>query len=287
MTRPTSNTALRTAERGGAPRSAGHALARGPRKRFSQNFLVDSGYVARIVEAIAPRPQDRLLEIGPGYGALTGALLERVDSMDAVEIDRDAVRALQERFPPARLRVHEGDALDFNFSVLGRGLRVVGNLPYHISTPLLFRVDLAYAAVRDCHFMLQKEVVERMAAIPGTPEYGRLTVMLQYHWRVERLFDVPPNAFRPRPKVWSAVARMLPLEQPIPRARDHGAFSRLVAAAFMQRRKTLRNALRNFLAEADIAACGIDPGVRAETLGVAEFVRLADRAAARLSVSAG
>ncbi|HZP91618.1 MAG TPA: 16S rRNA (adenine(1518)-N(6)/adenine(1519)-N(6))-dimethyltransferase RsmA [Burkholderiales bacterium] len=258
-----------------------------PRKRFSQNFLVDSNYVARIVEAIAPRPQDRLLEIGPGFGALTGALLERVDSMDAVEIDRDAVRALRERFPPARLRVHEGDALDFDFCALGTGLRLVGNLPYHISTPLLFRVDAAYASVRDCHFMLQKEVVERMAAIPGTRQYGRLTVMLQYHWRVERLFDVPPGAFRPRPKVWSAIARMLPLGQPASQARDHGVFSRLVAAAFMQRRKTLRNALRDLLAEVDIAGCGIDPGARAETLGIAEFVRLANRAAARLSVRAG
>ena len=231
--------------------------------------------IADIVRAIAPREGDRLVEVGPGYGALTAALLEKAGSIDAVEIDRDAVAALRQRFGDS-LRVHEGDVLKFDFSALGAPLRVVGNLPYHISTPVLFRIDALTASVADCHFMLQKEVVERMVAMPGDSAYGRLSVMLQYQWRIERLFDVPPGAFRPQPKVWSTVLRMTPRGAGAPRAKDEATFGRLVAAAFSHRRKTLRNALRGLASEPALSACGIDPGARGETLSVADYLRLAD-----------
>jgi 16S rRNA (adenine1518-N6/adenine1519-N6)-dimethyltransferase len=206
--------------------------------------------------------------------------------LHAVEIDRDAARALAVIFPAARLRLHVADVLEFDFSSLGTGLRVVGNLPYHISTPILFRVDSLHDLIRDCHFMLQREVVERMASTPARAEYGRLSVMLQYRWRVEPLFDVAPSSFRPRPKVWSALVRLVAREAPL-RAEDEAMFSRLVGAAFSQRRKTLRNALRAFLDEGAIRACGIDPQARGETLCVDEFVRLADAAARRVNASSG
>jgi 16S rRNA (adenine1518-N6/adenine1519-N6)-dimethyltransferase len=254
-----------------------HAAA--PRRRFSQNFLIDRGIIERIITAIAAQPQDRILEIGPGRGALTGPLLERVQQLHAVEIDRDAARTLAARFPGERLRLHVGDALDFDYSALGPDLRVVGNLPYHISTPLLFRIDRSCSALRDCHFMLQKDVVERMAALPGSAQYARLSVMLQYRWRIEPLFEVSPDAFYPRPKVWSAVVRLLPHAALPHPARDEAGFARVVKAAFGQRRKTLRNALRGVLDEEAIRRCGIDPQARGETLALAEFVRLADAAA--------
>lgn len=258
-----------------------------PRRRFSQNFLVDRNVIARIVRAIDPKPGQRLLEIGPGFGALTGPLLECLPAIDAVEIDRDAVRALQERFPPERLRVHCGDALKLDFASFGSGLRIVGNLPYHVSTPLLFHIDAASGFVIDCHFMLQKEVVDRMAAAPDTLEYGRLSVMLQYRWQIEPLFDVSPGSFRPQPKVRSSVVRMFPYARPPYRAKDDALFAQVVKAAFSKRRKTLRNALREHLGDSDFGACGIDPQRRAETLGVEQFVLLADACAARLSASSG
>ncbi|HWQ38042.1 MAG TPA: 16S rRNA (adenine(1518)-N(6)/adenine(1519)-N(6))-dimethyltransferase RsmA [Burkholderiales bacterium] len=258
-----------------------------PRRRFSQNFLVDRDVVRRIVEAIDPRPGDTVVEIGPGLGALTTPLLERLPVLHAVEIDRDVAASLFQRFSPEKLRLHVGDALAFDFSSLGEALRVVGNLPYHICTPLLFRIDRLHAGVRDCHFMLQKEVVERMAARPGSPQYGRLSVMLQYRWGITSLFDVPPEAFRPRPKVWSSVVRLVPHAQLPCRAVDEAMLARLVGAAFAQRRKTLRNALRALLDEKAIAGCGVDPRLRAETLEVVQFVRLADAAAAQISASSG
>jgi 16S rRNA (adenine1518-N6/adenine1519-N6)-dimethyltransferase len=251
-----------------------------PRRRFSQNFLVDKAVVADIVRAISPQRRDRVVEIGPGLGALTAALLEKVDSMEAIEIDRDAVRVLTRQFGE-RLTVHAGDALKFDFAGLGDDLRIVGNLPYHISTPLLFCFDAIHGQIRDCHFMLQKEVVQRMAADPDTEDYGRLSVMLQYRWLIEPLFDVPPDAFRPQPKVWSSIVRMSPRPGTPLRAVDELLFSRIVAAAFSQRRKTLRNALRSIATDADFVESGIDAGARGETLSVPDFVRLADCVASR------
>ena len=251
-----------------------------PRRRFSQNFLADKTVVTGIVHAISPERLDHVLEIGPGLGALTAPLLDAVDTMDAIEIDRDAVSELRRQFGN-RLNIHQGDALKFDFASLGDDLRVVGNLPYHISTPLLFRIDSVFDRIRDCHFMLQREVVQRMAAGPDTEDYGRLSVMLQYRWQMESLFDVSPEAFRPQPKVWSAIVRMLPLPARRVRAVDEGLFARVVAAAFSQRRKTLRNALRSIASDSDLETCDIDPGARGETLGVADFVRIADRVATR------
>jgi 16S rRNA (adenine1518-N6/adenine1519-N6)-dimethyltransferase len=253
------------------------ARAHRPRRRFSQNFLIDRGVADKLVAAIDPRPGDRLVEIGPGEGALTEPLLERVGAIDAVEIDRDLAAALGARFPPERLRVHVGDALRFDFCALGSQLRVVGNLPYHICSPLLFRLAEAVACLRDCHFMLQREVVERIVAAPGSKRYGRLSVMLQYRFAVQRLLRVPARAFRPVPKVESAFVRLVP-HRPLPvRAADERIFASVVAKAFGQRRKTLRNALRGVIDADELAALGIDPALRAERLPVEAFVRIADR----------
>lgn len=252
-----------------------------PRKRFSQNFLQDAGVVRRIVEAIRPMPGQRLIEIGPGLGALTVPLLEAAGRLEVLEIDRDIVRGLRAQNAPERLVIHEGDALERDFTEFGSDLRIVGNLPYNISTPLLFHLGDAAAVIRDCHFMLQREVVQRMGAPAGSADYGRLSVMLQYRWAVEALFEVPPEAFHPQPKVWSSVVRMIPHPAlPFP-AQDERCFAEVVSAAFGQRRKTLRNALRLLVDENGIESAGVDPGARGETLDVAAFVRLADRVAAR------
>ncbi|MGE3509255.1 MAG: 16S rRNA (adenine(1518)-N(6)/adenine(1519)-N(6))-dimethyltransferase RsmA [Vicinamibacterales bacterium] len=251
-----------------------------PRKRFGQNFLADGRVVARILEALCPRPGERVVEIGPGLGALTRPLLDRLDHLDVVEIDRDLAARLKEEFPADRLTVHVADALDFDFATLGDGLRVVGNLPYNISTPLLFRLAGFARHLHDIHVMLQKEVVDRMTAAPGTPAYGRLGVMLGYRFEVSRLFIVPPGAFRPQPKVDSAVARLRPYTRlPFP-ADDETGFARIVGAGFGKRRKTLRNALAGVVDDASFAAARIDSGRRAEDLGIAEFVALANAAAA-------
>ena len=247
-----------------------------PRKRFGQNFLADPHYVSRIVAAIDPQPGDNVVEIGPGLAALTGALLERAGRIAAVEIDRDLAARLRERFTADRLALHEADALTFDFSTLGDGLRVVGNLPYNISSPLLFHLASSEAGLRDIHVMLQREVVARMTAVPGTPDYGRLTVMLQTRFRVSRLFTVPAGAFRPVPKVESALARLVPLGEERPRIVDEALFTRIVAAAFGQRRKTLRNALSTLADEASLRNAGIDPSARGETLSIDDFVRLAN-----------
>ena len=247
-----------------------------PRKRFGQNFLADSHYVGKIVAAIDPRSGDNLVEIGPGLAALTGPLIERAGRIAAVEIDRDLAARLREAFPPDRLALHESDALAFDYATLGPGLRVVGNLPYNISSPLLFHLASFEASLRDIHVMLQKEVVARMTAAPGTADYGRLTVMLQVRFAVQRLFVVPPGAFRPVPNVDSAVARLTPLGAQKPALRDEALFARVVAAAFAQRRKTLRNALAALCDTATLVGANIDPGVRGETLSVSDFVRLAN-----------
>lgn len=245
------------------------------RKRFGQNFLVDRGVLADCLTAIDPRPGDRLIEIGPGLGALSAALLTRIERLDAIEIDRDIVAYLEQKFPSDRLRLHNVDALKFDFAVLGDSLRIVGNLPYNISTPLLFHLAGYADRIVDLHFMLQKEVVERMAATPGGREYGRLSVMLQCDFSVEPLLEVSSEAFSPAPKVESAFVRMIPLKQPCIEPALKARFAKIVAAAFSQRRKTLRNALKASFTDADFAQTDIDPEQRAENLSVEQFARLA------------
>jgi 16S rRNA (adenine1518-N6/adenine1519-N6)-dimethyltransferase len=250
------------------------------RKRFGQHFLHDRGVLDRIVEAIAPQPDQALLEIGPGRGALTERLLGRSRTLDAIEIDRDLAALLRQRHGSAPgFELHEGDALEFDLANLAtrrsQRLRVIGNLPYNISTPLLFHVAAAHEHIDDLHVMLQKEVIDRIVAAPGSSEYGRLTVMLAPWIEARRLFDVGPGAFTPAPRVWSAVARVSIRREPafvVPQA-----FARTVSAAFSQRRKTLRNALRTVLDAAEISAAGIDPGARPETLSPAQFAALAAR----------
>ncbi|MCX8086702.1 MAG: 16S rRNA (adenine(1518)-N(6)/adenine(1519)-N(6))-dimethyltransferase RsmA [Rhodocyclaceae bacterium] len=260
--------------------------AHSPRKRFGQHFLVSSGVIRKIIAAIAPEPSDTVIEIGPGQGALTAPLLEVLDHLHVVEIDRDLVAGLRSRFPPERLTIHAGDALDFDFGAIkGTGpLKIVGNLPYNISSPLLFHLAEYADQIAAMYFMLQKEVVDRMVAAPGTREYGRLSVMLQYRFAMERLFLVPPGAFMPPPKVDSAVVRMIPRDMTKlgagGTAHDAGLFARLVAAAFSQRRKMLRNTLKDFGGEALLIRLGIAPTARAEELAVADYVRLANALAA-------
>jgi 16S rRNA (adenine1518-N6/adenine1519-N6)-dimethyltransferase len=247
-----------------------------PRKRFGQNFLADSHYIARIVDAIAPLPRDNLVEIGPGQAALTRPIIERAGHLTAIEIDRDLAARLASEFPPERLTLHVADALEFDFGALGPALRVVGNLPYNISSPMLFHLAGFESQLTDIHVMLQKEVVARMTAAPATSDYGRLTVMLQARFRVKRLFIVPPGAFRPAPKVDSAVVRLVPLGSAMPGIADAALFGQVVAAAFGQRRKTLRNALSALCDEEVLRAAGADPKARGETLALADFVRLAN-----------
>lgn len=250
-----------------------------PRKRFGQHFLADRHYASRIVDAVDPAPGDNLVEIGPGLGALTDALIERAGKISAIEIDRDLAARLRERFAADRLALHEADALAFDFASLGAGLRVVGNLPYNISSPLLFHLAAYETRLRDIHVMLQREVVARMTALPDTAAYGRLSVMLQARFRVSRLFTVPAGAFRPAPNVESAVARLVPLGVDRPTIADETLFAQIVAAAFGQRRKTLRNALAALCDEPTLRAAGVDPGARGETLSVTDFMRLANRLA--------
>ncbi len=251
------------------------------RKRFGQHFLHEGGVIRRIVDAIAPVPGERLVEVGPGRGALTWSLLARAGHMDAIEIDRDLAAALElDARAAGHLTVHIENVLQTDFAALrgaGAPLRIVGNLPYNISTPLLFRLLQQRAAIGDMHFMLQKEVVDRMAAAPGGKEYGRLTVMIAAYAEVQALFDVGPGAFTPKPKVWSAIVRLRPTLQPRFAIGSDGALRALVSAAFSHRRKTLRNGLKTLLTGADIEACGIDPQLRPEVLSPAQFGLLASR----------
>lgn len=258
---------------------AGHR----PRKRFGQNFLTDSSTAARIADAIDPRPGDRLVEVGPGRGALTVALLERCGDMDAIELDRDLVARLEALPDPEQhLRLHQADALRFDYGKLARErggpLRLAGNLPYNIATPLLFHLLEHDEVIADMHFMLQREVVDRLAATPGTKTYGRLSVMVQVAAEVTPLFRVPPGAFYPVPKVDSAVVRLQRRGPDSHRPADPEGFQTLVARAFRTRRKTLRKALAGLCPEETIARAGIDPGARAEALSVSDFLRLADEA---------
>ncbi len=261
------------------------------KKALGQHFLHDPSYLARIVAAIRPGADDLMVEIGPGLGALTRPLLEKLTHLHVVEFDRDLVPRLRAEFPETRLTVHEADALKFDFASLlpspaggGAGgedrlLRVVGNLPYNISSPILFHLAEYADQVRDMHFMLQKEVVDRMAAAPDTPDYGRLSVMLQARFRVMKLFNVPPGAFNPPPKVDSAVVRLAPLAAEAVPYRDAQRFAEIVARAFGQRRKTLRNTLKGLVEAEVMAGLGIDPQRRGETLSVEEFARLANHPA--------
>lgn len=251
-----------------------------PRKRFGQNFLHDQAVIHNIITAIDPRPAQHLVEIGPGKGALTRPLLRAAGHLDVVELDRDLIPLLERECAGlGELHIHQADALAFDFATLaadGRRLRLVGNLPYNISTPLLFHLMDQVQCIQDLHFMLQKEVVDRLAAQPGSKDYGRLSVMIQYYCEVEPLFVVHPGAFFPAPKVDSAVARLVPHAAPPVEVADRANFSHLVAQAFSQRRKTLRNTLKGLLTEEQIRAQGIDPGLRAEVLSLAQFARLSN-----------
>jgi 16S rRNA (adenine1518-N6/adenine1519-N6)-dimethyltransferase len=260
------------------------APAHKARKRFGQNFLHDASIIERIVRAITPKAGQHLVEIGPGQGAITAPLLQAGADLTTIEIDRDLAAMLRQRFAQEpRFHLVEMDVLKFDFATLGStpaGLRVLGNLPYNISTPLIFHL-LDYAPlIHDMVFMLQLEVVERMAAAPDTDDYGRLSVMVQYHCKVEKLFKVPPGAFNPQPKVDSAIVRLTPL-RPLPHAAlDLVLFERVVRDAFSQRRKTLRNTLRQLVSPAQFEALGIDASRRAETLALEDYVRIANLLAA-------
>lgn len=245
------------------------------RKRFGQNFLVDEQIIAAILHIIRPETTDNMVEIGPGLGALTRPLLQRLNQLHVVEIDRDIIAYLEGNFPRDRLIIHAGDALKFDLAQLPAPLRIVGNLPYNISSPLLFHFSGYRERIRDMHFMLQNEVVERMVARPSTPAYGRLSVMLQYRFHMEKLLDVPPGSFRPAPKVDSAIVRMIPLPAGDILVKNENRFAQIVSAAFSQRRKTLRNTLKAYLTENDFVHLQIDPQLRAENLGVAEFAHIA------------
>ena len=246
------------------------------RKRFGQNFLVDHGVIAAIVSAINPKRDDVVVEIGPGLGAITEPLMQRVDHLHVVEIDRDLIARLKKQHPPERMTIHEGDALAFDFSSIGKNLRLVGNLPYNISTPLLFHLADYVDVLHDMHFMLQKEVVERMVAEPGNADFGRMSVMLQYRFYLEWLIDVPPESFDPPPKVQSAVVRLIPKPASELTAKSLEKLSQVVLTAFSQRRKMLRNTMKGMLSDAGFAELGIAPTLRPEDVSVEDYVRIAN-----------
>jgi len=248
------------------------------RKRFGQNFLTDDHVLHNIIDAIAPRRGETMVEIGPGLAAMTALLLKELDHMHVVELDRDLVARLEKAYPRERLTVHAGDALKFDFGSIavpeGQKLRVVGNLPYNISSPLLFHLAQYAHLVEDQHFMLQKEVVERMVAEPGSRAYGRLSVMLQWRYHMSMLFVVPPAAFDPPPQVDSAIVRMVPNRQPL--AADGARLEAVVQKAFSQRRKVIRNCVAGMFTEAQLVEAGIDPGARPETVSLEQYVALAN-----------
>lgn len=251
------------------------------KKRFGQNFLTDQGVIYSLVEAISPKNDDLMVEIGPGLGALTQPLIKKLNHLHVVEIDRDIISWMENFYPKDKLTIHNADALKFNFAELAKlspdsKIRVTGNLPYNISTPILFHLLDNVDSIIDMHFMLQKEVVERMVAAPSTSEYGRLSVMLQYRLKMEYLITVPPEAFDPAPKVESAFVRCVPHNAlPYP-AKNETLFGKIVTAAFGQRRKTLRNTLKEYLDDVGFKAVGIDSGLRAENLSVEQFVSIAN-----------
>ncbi len=250
------------------------------RKRFGQNFLQDTGMIRKIVRSIAPSGKDHMVEIGPGMGAITELLLEENGQLDVIELDRDLIPGLRTKFfNYPDFTIHEADALKFDFATLrssAEKLRVVGNLPYNISTPLIFHLLSFQGLIHDMHFMLQKEVVERLAAKPGTGQWGRLSVMAQYFCDVESLFLVPPECFTPRPKVDSAIVRMTPKQQPTHQALDEKVLGDTLRLAFAQRRKTLRNNMKGEVSGEQLEALNLDPQRRPETLSLEEFVKLAN-----------
>jgi 16S rRNA (adenine1518-N6/adenine1519-N6)-dimethyltransferase len=255
-------------------------MAHIPRKRFGQNFLHDHNIIYNIISSIQAKPDQHWVEIGPGQGALTEPLLNEKVRLDVVELDRDLVVLLKDKFKQyPNLHIHSADALRFDFSSLADGdekLRIIGNLPYNISTPLMFHLlDNAYC-IEDMHFMLQKEVVDRICAVPGSKKYGRLSVMMQYYCSPELLFEVPPESFDPVPQVTSAIVRLVPHRQPPVAVNDVSKLNRVVTQAFSQRRKTLRNSLKKLIDEEEIAALGIDPTLRAESISLAEFANLSN-----------
>ena len=248
-----------------------------PRKRFGQHFLTDPGVIDAIIASISPRDDDTVVEIGPGQGAITRPLAARAGRLHAIELDRDLAARLKQEYPDGcNVTVHEADALKFDFAALGSSLRVVGNLPYNISTPLLFHLLDYRQHIADMHFMLQKEVVDRMAAPPGSKTYGRLGIMLGCHFQIDALFDVDRQAFDPPPDVTSAIVRLAPLPPGTYVINDEQQFAKLVAQAFSQRRKTIRNSLRTMVDEAALEGAGIDPGLRPEAISIAHYVRLAN-----------
>ncbi len=250
------------------------------RKRFGQNFLHDQGVIQAILSAISAHSDEHLVEIGPGQGALTEPLLQSGKKLDVVELDRDLVQLLERKFAEnSKLTVYSADALFFDFGELcenGEKIRVIGNLPYNISTPLMFHLLEGRADIKDMHFMLQKEVVDRMQAQPGNKHYGKLSIMLQYHCHVEKLFDVPPECFDPAPKVMSAIVRLIPHQQPPIKTESPELLSCVVTQAFSQRRKTLRNSLSGLFTTEQLIAESIDPKLRAENISIEGFVRLAN-----------
>jgi 16S rRNA (adenine1518-N6/adenine1519-N6)-dimethyltransferase len=248
------------------------------RKRFGQNFLTDKMVLADIIDAIGPRAGQAMVEIGPGLAAMTALLLKQLGQMHVVELDRDLVARLEKQFPRDQLTIHSGDALKFDYGQIpvpqGQKLRVVGNLPYNISSPLLFHLAEFAHLIEDQHFMLQKEVVERMVAEPGSKTYGRLSVMLQWRYDMTLMFIVPPTAFDPPPQVESAIVRTVPVESKMPC--DGPTLAAVVMKAFSQRRKVIRNCLAGMFTEAQLVACGVDPSMRPETVGLAQYVALAN-----------
>jgi 16S rRNA (adenine1518-N6/adenine1519-N6)-dimethyltransferase len=250
------------------------------KKRFGQNFLTDQAVIGSLIDAISPQPDDLMVEIGPGLGALTKPLMQKVKLLHVVELDRDIcafmVMDYAKQYAEKSIIIHNVDALKYDFTSLGKNLRVTGNLPYNISTPILFHLLANVAGIKDMHFMLQKEVVERMVAAPSTPAYGRLSVMLQYHLAMEYLITVPPESFEPAPKVESAFVRCVPHATLPFVAKDAALFAKVVLAAFGQRRKTLRNTLKGLLDDAGFAHLNIDSQLRAENLSVANFVNIAN-----------
>lgn len=254
------------------------------RKRFGQNFLTDSTVIERIVQSINPQADETLVEIGPGLGALTCPLIAATGELDVIELDRDIIPKLRLNCGlRGTLTIHNVDVLRFDFNEVydpQKKLRIVGNLPYNISTPIIFHLVDYADKIYDMHFMLQKEVVERLAATPGGSDYGRLSVMAQLHFRISPLFLVPPEAFEPRPKVESAIVRLIPHSKPPVDIEDMALFEKLVKQAFSQRRKTIRNVLKNMAGIEQLASADIDPGDRPERLGLAQFARLSNVLAA-------
>jgi 16S rRNA (adenine1518-N6/adenine1519-N6)-dimethyltransferase len=268
-----------------------------PKKRFGQNFLTDQNVLHEIIRAIAPQPDDLMVEIGPGQGAMTRLLLAQLKHLQVVELDRDLVVLLKKQFSTDQLQIHAGDALQFDFGALAkevanndtfgdtaRRLRVVGNLPYNISSPLLFHLAAYADQVIDQHFMLQEEVIERMVAAPGSRDFGRLSVMLQWRYRMDLLFIVPPEAFDPPPRVDSAIVRMVPIEQPM--ACEQALLEQVVTKAFSQRRKVIRNCLSGMFTELELVDAGINPRDRPEAVGLEPYVNLARRLAQRAGSAA-